>query len=70
MTKKCIYCGKEIESESIVDFCESCGVKVWGKKMFDAIVENMENAKSRGDLVHDNKQTIKNEESNDVDKSY
>ena len=52
MTKKCIYCGCEISSESVIDFCEKCGRNVWGGKMFDAIVENMENARNKGDLCH------------------
>ena len=50
--KKCIYCGREIDNSSVIDFCEKCGVKVWGKKMFDAIVQNMENARENHDLCH------------------
>ena len=50
MTKKCIYCACEISEESVVDFCEWCGKGVWGVKMFEAIVQNMEEARSRGDL--------------------
>jgi len=52
MTKKCIYCGCEIPSESVIDFCEKCGKNVWGEKMFNTIVENMNNAKENGDLCH------------------
>jgi len=48
--KKCLYCKKEISSESVIDFCEKCGKKVWGEKMFNAIVENIEKAKKRGDF--------------------
>jgi rRNA maturation endonuclease Nob1 len=47
--KKCIYCGKIVE-EDLIDFCESCGIKVWGSKMFNAIVANMKKAKERGDI--------------------
>ena len=52
MTKKCMYCGKEISKEFVVDFCEKCGKGVWGEKMFNAIVQNMENARNNGDLCH------------------
>jgi len=48
--KKCIYCGSEVAQDSVIDFCERCGKKVWGKKMFDAIVQNMEDARENGDL--------------------
>ncbi len=54
MTKKCIYCGAEVSSESVIDFCEKCGKGVWGEKMFNAIVKNMETARANGDLCHDN----------------
>ena len=52
MVKKCIYCGCEIPNESVIDFCEKCGKNVWGEKMFNTIVENMNNAKKNGDLCH------------------
>ncbi|MBT4258063.1 hypothetical protein HOD88_02680 [archaeon] len=54
MVKKCIYCNKEISSESVIDFCNSCGKGVWGEKMFNAIVKNMEDANDRGDLCSTN----------------
>lgn len=53
MTKKCIYCGAEISSSCVIDFCERCGVGVFGRKMFDTIVKNMEEARENGDLCHD-----------------
>ena len=54
MSKKCIYCGAEISDSCVIDFCERCGVGVFGRKMFDTIVSNMENARANGDLCHDN----------------
>ncbi|HKL23794.1 MAG TPA: hypothetical protein VJ912_00490 [Candidatus Nanoarchaeia archaeon] len=50
--KKCIYCGREIPDESVIDFCQTCGVGVWGEKMFKTILKNMEDARDRGDLTH------------------
>lgn len=52
MAKKCIYCKCEISSENVVDFCKKCGVGVWGEKMFNAIIQNMEEAREKGDLCH------------------
>ena len=52
MSKKCIYCGTKISNQSVIDFCEKCGKRVWGEKMFNAIVKNMEQARERGDLCH------------------
>lgn len=48
--KRCIYCGTPIEDKSVIDFCEKCGVGVFGPKMFSAIVQNMKEAERRGDL--------------------
>ncbi len=48
--KKCVYCGAELEEDSVVDVCERCGVGVWGRKMFESIKENMKTARKKGDL--------------------
>ena len=48
--KKCIYCKCAIADDSVIDFCERCGVGVWGPNMFKAIKQNMEDAQDRGDL--------------------
>lgn len=54
MSRKCIYCGSEVSHESVIDFCRRCGVGVWGEKMFNAIVQNMEEARDNGDLCRTN----------------
>ncbi|MBS3072064.1 hypothetical protein J4408_03670 [Candidatus Pacearchaeota archaeon] len=50
MVKACIYCKSSLEENSVIDVCRQCGHKVWGPKMFSAIVSNMENARDVGDL--------------------
>ncbi len=67
MTKKCIYCGSEVSSESVIDFCEKCGKDVWGEKMFNTIVKNMEEARERGDLCHMNSFTETQKDSTDFE---
>ena len=54
MGKKCVYCGVELPLESVIDFCEKCGVGTFGSKMFKAIIENMQQAQERGDLEQGN----------------
>ena len=54
MSKKCIYCSERISEESVIDFCEKCGKNVWGEKMFNAIVKNMEEAREKDDLCSTN----------------
>ncbi len=48
--KKCLYCGQELEKDKVVDFCEHCGIGVFGLKMYKAIINNMERAREKGDL--------------------
>ena len=50
MSKKCIYCHEKISDNCVVDFCERCGRGAFGDKMFKTIVNNMKEAKQRGDL--------------------
>jgi hypothetical protein len=50
LVKKCIYCKCEVADKSVIDFCERCGKGVFGDRMFEAIVSNMEEAQDRGDL--------------------
>ena len=47
---KCVYCKTQISESSVVDVCRRCGIGVWGEKMFNAIIQNMEGAKDAGDL--------------------
>jgi len=54
MTQKCMYCGGEILDDRPLTVCDKCGIKVWGEKMFNTIVKNMENARDNGDLCHCN----------------
>jgi uncharacterized UBP type Zn finger protein len=46
----CVYCKAEISDDRAVDVCDRCGLQVWGSKMFNAIKQNMENARDKGDL--------------------
>lgn len=39
-----------MDDSSVIDFCEKCGVGVWGEKMFKTIKESMEKARDSGDL--------------------
>jgi len=50
MVKKCIYCKTNIDDSSVIDFCQRCGIGVWGEKMFKAIVDSMEKSKDAGNL--------------------
>ncbi len=50
MAKNCIYCKNNIDENSVIDFCQRCGIGVWGEKMLAAIVQSMEKARDSGDL--------------------
>lgn len=50
MVKRCVYCSRDIDESSALDVCVSCGHGVWGEKMFQTIVDNMGDAKEKGDL--------------------
>ena len=50
MSEKCMYCKCEIFDNREITVCDVCGEKVWGEKMFNAIKENMQEARSKGDL--------------------
>jgi len=48
--KRCLYCKGELSEESVVDFCENCGKKVWGPRMLKTIIKNIRDARNRGDI--------------------
>jgi uncharacterized UBP type Zn finger protein len=50
MVQKCIYCGSEITDDRPLTVCNNCGIKVWGEKMFRTIINNMTDAREKGDL--------------------
>jgi len=54
MSKKCIYCRSEICDTRSLDVCNKCGFEVWGEKMFNTILKNMEEAENKGDLCNSN----------------
>jgi len=47
---KCVYCKSEITDGRAVDVCSPCGKGIWGEKMFQAIISNMDVARDKGDL--------------------
>jgi len=50
MGKKCIYCKTDVAQDCVIDFCDRCGVGVWGEKMFKTIKTSMEKSRDNGDL--------------------
>ncbi len=50
MAKKCVYCNSNILDGRSMEICDSCGEKVWGKKMFDAIKKVTDEERDKGNL--------------------
>ena len=50
MVNKCVYCKGSLSDGRAIDVCDSCGVKVWGQKMFGAIKSETACSRERGDL--------------------
>lgn len=48
----CMYCKCIINDDRPITVCDKCGTKVWGDKMFNAIKQNMTDAREKGDLCH------------------
>ncbi len=59
--KKCIFCkGEKVPDEAVMDFCDDCGLKVWGPKMLATLKANYTKARDEDDLVHmDTSSTLK-----------
>lgn len=68
---RCVYCKCVIEDNRAVSVCDKCGRKVWGERMFNAIIESMSNAREKGDLFQgtvneDLQKSIKNNNFNSL----
>ena len=50
MSAKCVYCCSEVSSERAMQICDRCGIKVWGEKMFRAILSSTETEKEKGNM--------------------
>lgn len=58
--KKCLYCGREVAEDAVMDFCDACGIRIWGPKMLATIKKNYGEAKENDDLTHmDTSATLK-----------
>ncbi|MGD9276188.1 MAG: hypothetical protein PVJ67_03365 [Candidatus Pacearchaeota archaeon] len=68
--QKCMYCGCEITDDRQITVCDKCGMKVWGEKMFNAIKQNMSDAKERGDLCHTPSVKIEQSEMNNSENQF
>jgi hypothetical protein len=47
---KCVYCKNEVSSDRAMQICDSCGVKVWGPKMFQAILDCTKTEQEKGNM--------------------
>lgn len=50
MSSKCVYCCSEVPLERTMQICDRCGIKVWGEKMFKAILSSTECEKEKGNM--------------------
>jgi uncharacterized protein with PIN domain len=48
--KRCGYCKAELTDGRAFEVCNRCGVSIWGVKMFNTILQNIEEANGKGDL--------------------
>lgn len=47
---KCVYCKKEVPSHRTMQICNDCGCKVWGPKMFEAILKGTDSEAEKGNM--------------------
>ncbi len=50
MIQKCVYCRQDLQDKRAIDVCDKCGVGVWGPRMFNTILQGMNDANAKGDL--------------------
>lgn len=48
--KRCVYCKGDVPEERAMDVCDRCGRRVWGDKMFQAILDSTNTEKEKGNL--------------------
>jgi len=49
--KKCTFCKRELKEDAVLEVCMDCGRGIWGEKMLNTIIRNMENARESGSLM-------------------
>lgn len=54
MTTRCVYCGADISDGRSMEICDGCGFRTWGRKMFETIKRNTDDARDNGDLCMTN----------------
>jgi len=47
---KCVYCRNDVPHERTMQICDNCGCKVWGHKMFSAILKGTDCEKEKGNM--------------------
>ena len=50
MVSKCVYCKESVPEDRIMEICDKCGCKIWGPKMFQAIIEGTNTEKRKGNM--------------------
>lgn len=47
---KCVYCKGNVPEERTMQICNGCGCKVWGPKMFEAILKGTDSESQKGNM--------------------